>query len=45
MKRIYVVVGGLEDTDVVDSYDGAYPTVEREDERCNELEAAVRDHH
>ena len=44
MKRIYVVVGELEDTDVVDSYDGAYLTMERADERCTELEATVPDH-
>ena len=44
MKRIYVVMGELEDTDIVDCYDGAYPTMERADERCTELEA-VSDNH
>lgn len=39
MKRIYVVIGELEDTDQIDSFDGAYPTIERADERCTELEA------
>lgn len=39
MKRIYVVVGELEDTDQIDSFDGAYLTMERADERCTELEA------
>lgn len=39
MKRIYVVVGELEDTDKIDSFDGAYATMSRADERCDELEA------
>ena len=44
MKRIYVVVGELEDTDKVDSFDGAYPTMSRADERCTELEALSDNH-
>ena len=44
MRRIYVVMGELEDTDIVDCYDGAYPTMERADERCTELEAVPDGH-
>lgn len=44
MKRIYVVVGELEDTDKVDCFDGAYPTMSRADERCSELEAEDDNH-
>lgn len=44
MKRIYVVVGELEDTDKIDVFDGAYPTMERADERCCELEAESNNH-
>lgn len=44
MKRIYVVVGELEDTDQIDSFDGAYPTMSRADERCTELEAESDNH-
>lgn len=44
MKRIYVVIGELEDTDQIDSFDGAYPTMERADERCTELEAENNGH-
>ena len=44
MKRIYVVVGELEDTDQIDSFDSAYPTMERADERCTELEAENNGH-
>ena len=44
MKRIYVVVGELEDTNQIDSFDGAYPTMSRADERCTELEAEDDSH-
>lgn len=44
MKRIYVVVGELEDTDKIDVFDGAYPTMEQADERCCELEAEPNNH-
>jgi hypothetical protein len=44
MKRIYVVVGELEDTDQIDSFDGAYTTIDRADERCTELEAENNGH-
>ena len=44
MKRIYVVVGELEDTDQIDSFDGAYTTIDRADERCTELEAEDNGH-
>ena len=44
MKRIYVVIGELEDTNKVDSFDGAYPTMSRADERCTELEALPDNH-
>lgn len=44
MKRIYVVVGELEDTDQIDSFDGAYTTIDRADERCTELEAENNRH-
>ena len=39
MKRIYVVVGELEDSAQIDSFDGAYTSMSRADERCTELEA------
>lgn len=45
MKRIYVVMGELEDTNQVDSYDGAYLSMSRADERCYELEAAPNNNH
>ena len=45
MKRIYIVVGELEDTDQIDSFDGAYPTMGRADERCTELEAEPNNNH
>ncbi len=44
MKRIYVVVGELEDTDQIDSFDGAYTSINRADERCTELEAENNGH-
>lgn len=44
MKRIYIVVGELEDTDQIDSFDGAYPTMSRADERCTELESESDNH-
>lgn len=40
MKRIYVVVGELEDTDRIDKFDSAYPTMEQAEDRCIELEAS-----
>ena len=44
MKRIYVVVGELEDTDKIDVFDGAYTSMSRADERCCELEAEPNNH-
>lgn len=38
MKRIYVVVGELEDTNQVDTIEGAYTTMQAADDRCFELE-------
>ena len=38
MKRIYIVVGEIEDTDMIDRIDGAYTSMERAEERCAELE-------
>ena len=38
MKRIYIVVGEIEDTDMIDRIDGAYTSMERAEERCSELE-------
>lgn len=44
MKRIYVVVGELEDTNQIDSFDSAHLSMSQADERCGELEA-VQDGH
>lgn len=44
MKRIYVVVGELEDTDQIDVFDSAYPTMEQAEERCIKLEAELNNH-
>lgn len=44
MRRIYIVVGEMEDTDQIDSFDGAYTTMSRADERCGELEATNDGH-
>ena len=44
MKRIYVVVGELEDTDQIDSFDNAYTSMDRADERCTELESQNNGH-
>ena len=44
MKRIYVVVGELEDTNQIDSFDGAYLTMEQADHRCYELEEKDSNH-
>ena len=44
MKRIYVVVGELEDTDKIDSFDSAHTTMVRADERCGELESEGNGH-
>lgn len=38
MKRIYIVVGELEDTDQVDIWYGAYTDMETADKVCEELE-------
>jgi len=37
-RRIYVVVGELEDTPVTDIFYGAYLTMKKADEVCYELE-------
>lgn len=40
MKRIYVVVGELEDSDgIVDTFDSAHLTMEKAEQRCIKLEA------
>lgn len=44
MKRIYVVVGELEDTNQIDIFDGAYLTMELADKRCYELEKKDNGH-
>lgn len=44
MRRIYVVVGELEDTNQIDSFDSACTTMNRADERCTELEAEDDSH-
>ena len=44
MKRIYVVVGELEDTNQIDSFDSAHLSMSQADERCGELEAAQDGH-
>lgn len=44
MKRIYVVVGELEDTNEIDCFEGAYHSMERADERCAELETESQNH-
>lgn len=45
MKRIYVVVGELEDTNQIDMFDSALPTMEQADNRCLELEAEPNNNH
>lgn len=45
MKRIYVVMGELEDTDKVDVLEAAYPTMEQADRRCTLLEAHPDNQH
>lgn len=45
MKRIYVVVGELEDTDQIDTFDAAFPTMSQADDRCYELEAKPDNNH
>ena len=44
MKRIYVVVGELEDTDQIDIFDSAHLSMSRADERCIELESEPNGH-
>ena len=38
MKRIYVVVGELEDTDQIDIFDSAHINMDKAEQRCIELE-------
>lgn len=45
MKRIYVVMGELEDTGLVDCFDSACLSADRADERCSELEAKPDNNH
>lgn len=45
MKRIYLVVGELEDTNVVDVYECAYLTMAEADARCYQLEAHPDNRH
>ena len=44
MKRIYVVIGELEDTNEIDTFDAAYPTMEQADNRCYQLEKENTEH-
>lgn len=44
MRRIYVVVGELEDTNQIDSFDSAHLTMEHADKRCTELESENNGH-
>lgn len=44
MRRIYVIVGELEDTDKIDIFDSAHLSMSRADERCCELEAEDNNH-
>lgn len=44
MRRIYTVVGELEDTDRIDCIDGSYLTMEEAEQRCLELEIEQNGH-
>jgi len=44
MKRIYVVVGELEDTDQVDTFYGAYLTMDKAQDVAMELEKQDNGH-
>ena len=43
-KRIYVVVGELEDSNQIDIFDGAYTSMEKAEARCTELESEGNGH-
>ena len=45
MKRVYVVLGELEDTDQIDIVEAAYPTMERAEQRCATLESHPDNRH
>ena len=45
MKRIYIIVGELEDTDAIDVIYGAAPTMARAEEICTILEAHPDNQH
>ena len=44
-RRIYVVVGELENSPEIDIFYGAYLTMEKADEVCYELEQNKNDNH
>ena len=45
MKRVYIVMGELEDTDQVDVVEAGYLTMEQADRRCTLLEAHPDNRH
>jgi hypothetical protein len=45
MRRIYVIIGELEDTDKIDHFEAAYPTMEEADAVCTELESTPGNNH
>ena len=45
MKRIYIIVGELEDTDTIDVIYGAVSTMAHAEEICTILEAHPDNHH
>lgn len=45
MKRVYVVMGELEDTNQVDIVEVAYDTMEKADKRCTLLESHPDNRH
>ena len=45
MKRIYVVVGELEETEQIDCWYGAYSSIDEADEVCTELEGHPDNEH
>jgi hypothetical protein len=44
MKRIYVIVGELEDTDQIDTFYGACHTMKKADELCLQAENEIPGH-
>lgn len=45
MRRVYVVLGELEDINEIDTIEGVYPSMEAAENRCSELEADSRAEH